>query len=138
VHPAVLVTCPVQNHKFLKRLAVRCQGCFQEVDPGCLARHRCRSCRHLTRITAAGLQQRAAGDVLSQAHPWLRQASQLSGTEQWSSWLLQCRYQHARWRLVLASDSGDVLQVARSAGWWRSWQPVEKSDWPEFLAGHPK
>lgn len=136
VDPAALTLCPVQYHRFLKRLARTCHGCFQVVDPDSMHKEVCSSCRNLQKISSRDFLSDPALSNLVGAHPWLKQARRMQIAHQEQQWLLQLQTNQegrATWRMLFDRQSGEVQQVSRSVGWLRGWENVPRISWPDFV-----
>jgi len=137
VDPSVLVACPVLQTSFLQRKAIQCRGCYQSVNPKCISKGQCQTCRGLNKIKSLDFINDERLESLIKKQPWLKQANKVRLASQHDQWLIQCQFaaeEGKLWRILFDRHSGSAIQVSRSAGWLRGWQPIAADNWPNFLA----
>ncbi len=135
VAKTALTYCPVKGHNYLKRLGTQCQTCAQRVDPACLEKKQCSTCRSLQRIKPAQINQDATLQRLFNQYPGLHDAKKLRVAEQAEQIMLQFAWQGAQWRVLFAKHSGLITQVTCSRGWFSSWRLIPESGWPHLATG---
>ena len=136
VAKTALTHCPASGHDYLTRLGTPCRGCGQQVDPGCLEKHQCSTCRNLRRVKPEQVWQSTEMKKLLSCYPGLRNLKRLRLAEQTDQFMLQFPWNGARWRVLVNKQTGLISNMARSQGWFSPWKIVTESEWPQLTVGH--
>ena len=127
--PEHLIDCPVTHSRLMRTELTICPACSQTVSPRCIANDQCQACWPMPAVSKDDPRMARILDE----HP---------GLDRWRNWhlretdgwyLLEARGLVRRLLVAIAIETLEPLHLASGNRFGRSWTPIERARYEEFL-----